>query len=205
MLERKIIGLDFDNTIVCYDQAIRLVAHKMFNIDFPKNTKKESVKKFLVENHGEDFWTTFQGYLYGPGMDSAKPYAGVLNSLLKLQKLFEIVIVSHRTIHPYRGERYNLHEFAKKWLERNLQIKGIELVSSENIFFMESLDLKLKKIGSLGCSFFIDDLPKVIKNNGFPKFTKGILFDPESFHREDSRLIKMSKWDDLLYLVKSNV
>ena len=42
---------------------------------------------------------------------------------------------------------------------------------------MESLELKLKKI-NLGCSFFIDDLPKVIKRG--VKII-GILFDPVVF------------------------
>ena len=204
MMTQKIIGLDLDNTIVCCDQAIRYAANKVLNVDFPKNSKKELIKKLLVENHGEESWTTFQGYLYGPGMCNAKPYAGVLESLLKLRKFFKVFIVSHRTIYPYRGERYNLHESAKKWLKRNLQIDGIELVPPKNIFFMESLELKLKKIGNLGCSFFIDDLPKVINNEAFPKITKGILFDPDSFYRKESQSIKMSKWDDLFYLVKSN-
>ena len=60
---------------------------------FPKIPKKELIKKLLVENHGEESWTTFQGYLYGPRMCNAKPYAGCFGKSIEVTKVLKFSLL----------------------------------------------------------------------------------------------------------------
>ena len=73
-----IIGLDLDNTIVCYDAAIEHLASDMESLppDAPKT--KLGVRDYLRAEGREPEWTEFQGKLYGPGMAHAAPFPACL-------------------------------------------------------------------------------------------------------------------------------
>ena len=69
-----LIGLDFDNTLVCYDEAIIRLADKLLKLppDLPRT--KLAIRDYLREANREHEWTAFQGELYGPGMSYAEPF-----------------------------------------------------------------------------------------------------------------------------------
>ena len=47
----------------------------------------------------------------------AKKSEGMFETLNLLKNNgFKLIIVSHKTEYPYAGEKYNLHNAAKKWL-----------------------------------------------------------------------------------------
>ena len=61
-----LIGLDFDNTIVCYDNAIRVLSQQIPNIPPDISRTKIGLRNYLREENRELEWTQFQGELYGP-------------------------------------------------------------------------------------------------------------------------------------------
>ena len=40
-----------------------------------------------------------------------------------LYKKIEVKIISHKTLHPYYGEKINLHDLSKKWIKKNIKIE----------------------------------------------------------------------------------
>jgi hypothetical protein len=191
------IGFDFDNTIVCYDQAIEILSE---TLDLPNYLKRNklTIRDYLRSQNRENEWTEFQGSLYGPGMVHAKPYEFFveITQYLKDQQ-HEIFIVSHRSKYPYAGEKHDLHQFAKDWL--NIKINSNKLIDQSNIFFLETLDSKIFKIEELKIEIFIDDLTEVINHELFPINTKSILFDPNNKKIKNEN--RISKWEQLINYV----
>lgn len=195
-----LIGLDFDNTIVCYDNAISQLANEIPRLpkDLPRT--KLSVRNFLRETGRESEWTAFQGALYGPGMKYAAPFDGVVEIMRMLRAIgHSICIVSHRSLRPYAGYPYDLHLFAKDWAYQNLVVSG--LIEQDQIFFLETLDKKIGMIKELGCQAYVDDLPAVILHEAFPKNTFAILFDPARIRPASDPMPKIYQWKDLVGLI----
>jgi hypothetical protein len=168
-----IVGLDFDNTIVCYDKAIALLAEQKFDLPGNVPRTKVGIRDHLRSIGQEDAWTLFQGELYGPGMAYAHPFVDVVETLQTLQALgHQLVVISHRTRFPYLGERYDLHSFANGWLQERLP----RVLRS--VAFHESKADKVADVARMGCDFFLDDLPEILSDPQFPKSTLGILFSP---------------------------
>jgi hypothetical protein len=172
------IGFDFDNTIVCYDQAIEILSAEI-NLPDHLNCNKLSIRDYLRSQNREHEWTKFQGTLYGPGMKHAKPYDFFIEitNVLKKQE-HELFIISHRSKYPYAGEQHDLHQYAKIWLEDKINSK--QLICNKNIYFLETLENKIKKINELELDLYVDDLIEVINHKIFPAETKAILFDPDN-------------------------
>ena len=75
------IGLDFDNTIIDYDQLFYLEA---FNLNLiPNNITKSkvAVRKYLIDNGMEDRFTILQGKVYGEKINKADMSIGVMEAL----------------------------------------------------------------------------------------------------------------------------
>lgn len=196
------IGLDFDNTIVCYDEAIALLAEKIF--DLPKDVP---LTKIGVRNHlrgagREAEWTSFQGELYGPGMQHARPFDGAIATMQKLlDGGHELLIISHRSRRPFAGPPHDLHAAAISWIADNLQNSGLFCSREErdSVHFLESRSKKLEMIRHTACNFFLDDLPEVLEADMFPTDTYGILFDPSGVCTSDKRRFTavVTGWDKL--------
>jgi hypothetical protein len=196
-----LIGLDFDNTIVCYDQAIARLATEMFDLPEELPRTKIAVRNFLRNANRELDWTTLQGSLYGPGMAYAEPFEQVSAAMHELKDAgYSMCIVSHRSRQPYAGPAYNLHRAAREWIEKHLAKYG--LLSNDQAFFNETFKEKLANIESLGCGFFLDDLPEVFDDPSFPKDCKPILFDPKASHVELT-LPRIGSWEQLPNIISA--
>ena len=177
------IGIDFDNTIVCYDALFHQLAYEKDLIPHELAINKTIVRDFLRLNKSEDHWTTMQGEVYGLRMDEAKPYPYAIESIALLKHAgHEIYIVSHKTKHPFMGPAYDLHFAADRWISANLNSQGVRLIEKECVFYELSKEEKIHRIKHLNCDVFIDDLPEILTLNGYPEHTKKILFDPENQH-----------------------
>jgi hypothetical protein len=188
------IGLDFDNTIVCYDQAIEILAEQTFRLPAGLPRTKLALRDFLRQEGREPEWTAFQGALYGPGMQHAQPFPQAVETMLALQEQgHELVIVSHRSLRPYAGPAHYLHAAAWGWVRERLESQG--LFKDGHVYFHETREAKIAAIGSLGCDVFLDDLPEVLGDDRFPAKTLGILFDSEGSHKEIS-LLKLHHWGE---------
>jgi len=198
-----LIGFDFDNTIACYDKAIARLADELF--DLPANVPRTKVglRDYLRRKDREPEWTAFQGSLYGPGMRYAEPFGGAIETMAQLKKCaHEMVIVSHRSLHPYSGPKYDLHQAARDWVAKHFQKHGF--FTNSQVCFLETREAKIETIDRLGCNVFLDDLPEVLDAPNFPVDTLGILFDPVAHEtQKDTRRLTISQWHHLPNLLTS--
>lgn len=175
-----IVGVDFDNTIVCYDTAFHLAACERGLIPAELPPLKEQVRDYLRSTGREDDWTELQGFVYGARMETVSPFSGAASCIRGLvERGEEVFIVSHKTRHPYRGTRYDLHEAARRWLDTSGFLIAAGL-TPERTFFEFSREEKLRRIATLGCTHFIDDLPEILTAPQFPKSAAPLLFAPLS-------------------------
>ncbi len=193
------IGIDFDNTIVCYDDLFHRVAReqKLIPTDVPAN--KGAIRDYLRSVGQEERWTLLQGYVYGARMAEALPFAGVLPLVARLvREHVPVFIVSHKTRYPYLGPRYDLHAAAQAWLERQgfFEVANIAM-QREHVFFELTKQAKLQRIAALGCSHFVDDLPELLGEPEFPSDVARWLFDPGNEHADSPLFDRFSSWDRL--------
>jgi FMN phosphatase YigB (HAD superfamily) len=177
------IGFDFDNTIVNYDRLFHKVALEQGVIDHSIPVNKLAVRDHLRAMDQEHIWTEMQGYVYGARMVEADAYPDVLRVMQRLKADgHSLVIVSHKTKHPYLGKQYDLHAAARAWIDNHLVVAGKRLLADDQIYFRITKEEKLQCIADLGCDVFIDDLPEILMSALFPANAKRFLFDPEQHH-----------------------
>ncbi len=175
-----VLGVDFDNTIVRYDDLFHRVALERGLIPPTLPATKTSVREYLRREGREDDWTALQGYVYGPRMGEAQPFPGVIEFLTAcVRSGVAVRIISHKTRHPFLGPAYDLHQAARDWLvaHRFFEADGVNL-ADEHVRFELTKQDKLRRIGELGCTHFIDDLPELLAEPAFPASVERILFDP---------------------------
>lgn len=195
-----IIGFDFDNTIIDYSNIFGRVAIEKKLINSSVHLDKNSVKKHLISINKENEWTRLQGDVYGSRILEANLYAGIKDALIFLSNNnHKIYIVSHKTEFPYLGKKINLHKSALNFIKKNniLDHKNIKL-SKDDIFFEISIKDKIKRIKSLRCDIFIDDLESILAL--LPKKIKKILFSP-NYKINDSNYRVLRYWRDLKNLI----
>jgi hypothetical protein len=166
-----IIGVDFDNTIVCYDRLFHQVALSKGLIPATLPQDKESIRNYLRKIDQEACWTELQGDVYGVYMQEAIPYVGVkafFTDIIKQE--IPIYIISHKTKYPYLGPQHDLHAAAYQWLDT-------QDFNNTHVFFERTKEAKLARIKSIGCTHFIDDLPEILMHKEFPLQTAKILFN----------------------------
>jgi hypothetical protein len=179
-----VIGIDFDNTIVCYDEVFARLAVELSLVPPDVATSKTAIRDHLRAAGQEHRWTELQGTIYGPRMPDAPPFPGVLDFFQACRTAgVPVAIVSHRTRFPYLGERHDLHAAARDWLARHgfHDPAGIGL-PADRVFFEETKEAKLARIAEVGCTHFIDDLPELLVHPLFPRDVRRILFDPHGEH-----------------------
>lgn len=192
------IGLDFDNTIACYDEAIKLLADELFELPKELPRTKRALRDFLINEGREEEWTAFQGELYGPGMRYAQPFEGAIMTMKVLvDQGHELMIISHRTRWPYAGQRYDLHKAARNWIHNQLQAVEVFRMNTKAVHLMCTKNDKLAKIKESRCQIFVDDLPEILESPMFPKSTIGVLFTPSSEITPGKSTIKISHWKEL--------
>ena len=197
------LGIDFDNTLVRYEELFHKIATEqgLIEEDFPKN--KKEIRNELNNRGLSDKFTEIQGEVYGLRINEARPAEGVINALKKIMDYqIPIFIVSHKTRYPYKGTPYNLHESAWSWLKssgflskKNL---GIEI---NNIYFEETKESKIRRIHQLKCTHYIDDLPEIL--TALDDSITKIHYNPEDgVCKEDH--INMKNWDMLEQILKDS-
>jgi hypothetical protein len=194
-----ILGIDFDNTIVCYDRLFHRVAteQKLISADVPAT--KEQVRDHLRACGQEKIWTELQGYVYAERIVEADAFPGVVNFFQRCREMqVPVYIVSHKTRHPYEGPKYDLHAGARAWL-RAAGFFDPERVGLDagNISFEPTKQRKLERIAELGCTAFVDDLPEFLEEPNFPTRTTKVLFDPWARHTRASHLTICASWDTI--------
>ena len=193
------IGVDFDNTIVRYDDVFGRVALDLGLVPPEAATSKTAVRDHLRVQGAEDRWTELQGIIYGPRMSDAALFPGVAEFFATCRAAgTPVAIVSHRTRFPYLGERHDLHAAARGFLARHgfHDEAGIGL-PADRVFFEETKEAKLARVATLGCTSFIDDLPELLADPRFPAGVRRILFDPGGLHEPPAGVVAAASWSDV--------
>lgn len=198
------LGIDFDNTIISYDELFWKVAVDKTLIPKEIKAEKNAVRDYLRSINRENEWTLLQGDIYGKFILDAPPYPNMLNSLRALSRIkIPLTIISHKTKAPIKGEQFNLHGAAKEWMKKN-GIHGSPgaAIQNDHVFFELSKEEKCNRIIKEGCTHFIDDLPDVL--NMLPKNIIKVYFDPHGHFLNDNQFIKMKCWGELQTLLSLN-
>lgn len=191
------LGVDLDNTLVCYDGVFHRVGVAMGLLPASVGSYKRAVRDFLRAQGQEDAWTELQGLVYGLELDEAAAYPGARDVLARCRAAgVEVSLVSHRTRRPYRGPACDLHAAALGWLRRE-GLVGSAAFDSGRIFLEESKEAKLARIARIGCTLFVDDLPELLTSPGFPAGVRRFLFDPAGDHATPEGVERIGSWSQL--------
>ena len=198
-----VIGIDFDNTIVCYDDVFRRAALELKLIPDSFSGGKRQIRDHLRGGDREPEWTRLQGHVYGVSIADAQPFPGILEALRTLrQRRIGVYIVSHRTRRPLLGDAHDLHLAADAWLETHGFYEApLTGLSRERVFFEPTVRSKLRRIHSTACTHFVDDLPEFLLDPEFPAGVDRILFDPAGTERTPRGLCRAASWAEVSALL----
>jgi hypothetical protein len=174
-----VIGIDFDNTIACYDELMHAIALSRGLIDAAVPVNKKVIRDTIRRlPDGESHWRGVQVTAYGPRMQEARPADGVADFFAEcLRRRVPVYIVSHKTEFANFGEPgVNLRVAASAWLDRH----GFRVP----VFFESTRAEKADRIRTLGVTHFVDDLEETFREPGFPKGVRQLLLTPAATWRQ---------------------
>jgi hypothetical protein len=176
----KRIGIDFDNTIVDYDDVFLAAARERELVDEQFQGGKEVIRAALrLMPDGEDIWRSLQGCVYGKRITDAVMFEG-FDAFLRLCRAqgHRVSIVSHKTEFGHFDQaRVNLRQAARAWMQaRGFFDEDGYGLSMDDVFFEGSRADKIERIAGLRFTHFIDDLPEVLDDPTFPQDVMPILF-----------------------------
>lgn len=202
-----VVGLDFDNTIVCYDGVFHRAAVEQGLVPADIDQDKGSVRDYLRQVGREEDWTRLQGYVYGAGIGAARPFPGVFAFLAAcVEHGSDVRVVSHKTRRPILGEPFDLHAAASGWLESNGFFDTPRTgLSPDRVSFELTKAAKCARIASVGCHYFVDDLPELLCDPAFPAGVTRILFNPSAGSPLPAGLLPAAGWGDVQTHVFSSV
>lgn len=196
-----IIGVDFDNTIVSYDEVIYEVAIEQGLVPPDVSRSKKSVRDQIRQlPDGDIEWQKVQALVYGPKMGWARLIEGVAQFFKQCrQHNFEVYIVSHKTEYAHYDEtRTNLRQAALDWMAQChfFEASGLGL-SPQRVYFGSTRREKIEHIERLGCTHFIDDLEEVFLEETFPAQIDKILYTPHSHASNLPGVRLMNSWNKI--------
>jgi len=200
------IGVDFDHTIVDYQNIFTERAASLGYIDSSKKMTKDDVKKIIKElEDGESKWGMLQSEVYSNGIRNAVIMKGFLEFVKACQKCrISLSIISHKTkSNPFDPLSRDLQKPALNWMvEHQFFEKKIFAFSRKQIIFTETIEDKIEKIKNLNCSHFIDDLLKVLLHPLFPKSIRKILYLDRSLQENYLNVDFVGDWQSITnYLI----
>lgn len=172
------IGLDFDNTIIRYDEVFQQTAKARGLLEAGFSGNKQQVRDAIrILQDGELKWQALQGYVYGKGIAGARIFSGAPEFLRRArQEGHTILIVSHKTEYGhYDPDRVNLRIAALGWMDAQGFFSDFSILLSD-VHFASTRAEKVSRIADLGCDVFVDDLYEVLADPDFPPSVERILF-----------------------------
>jgi hypothetical protein len=182
MLETAICGIDFDNTIVTYDELLASIARERGLLNGADVQTKRGIRDHIRQlPDGEIEWQKCQALLYGSRIGEARLIEGVAAFVASCRERgIPVHIVSHKTeFSRYDTTGTNLRTAAMNWMAANrfFDSGGLAL-DPANVYFAGTRAEKIGRIRELGCSHFIDDLEETFIGGDFPLQTVRILYEP---------------------------
>ena len=196
-----LLGLDFDNTLVKYDRLFYALAIERELIDKNMPENKIAIRDFLRREGKEEQFTLLQAEVYGKRILEAEAAVGMLENLKKISDNgISMVLISHKTKTPYKGPKYDLHQAAWNWLEKNnfFDPSGLNW-SKEQVFFEETKYNKIERIIEQKCTHYIDDLEEILEM--IPNKVKKIKYGTVSKEGKNGNIIEMMDWREVTQLI----
>ena len=195
------IGVDFDNTLANYDALFAKLATESGLVPdlpvWPPVEKKALRDRLRAAEGGEEEWQRLQALAYGPRMKDATlmPQAEEFLRQCRARKI-EVIIVSHKTQFAACKEvEDDLREAAMAWMSGHGFFGELGL-SPDRVIFEDDRAAKVKRIGELGMTYFVDDLEEVFGHPKFPNSVTALLFDPKGVAKSGSYKILRS-WNEI--------
>ena len=191
-----LLGLDFDNTLVCYDKLFHRIAVEKGYINNNFKSSKIEIRNYLRQQGKDEDFTFLQGEVYGSRILEAEPSRGMINALRFIHSTgIKMVLISHKSKKPYKGPSYDLHQAAWKWLEKNkfFAFEGLGWNRS-NIYFEETKEQKIKRIVELGCTHYIDDLTEIL--DLLPNTINKLHYSPEKID-DNEKHKQLDSWENM--------
>ena len=178
----RVIGVDFDNTLVGYDEVLYRVARQRGLIVAQAPRSKLAIREVIRESPGGDrAWHAVQTEVYGQCMDEARLIDGVPRFLERCRAhRTKVFIISHKTEVAVSEERtVCLREVAAAWMSghRFFDPDGLAFAPSD-VYFESTRSEKVTRIAQLGCTHFVDDLEETFLDASFPEGVQKILYAP---------------------------
>ena len=194
------IGIDFDNTIITYDDVFRATAlgRGLIKEDFAGRSKQAIRDHIRLLPDGEIAWQRLQGQVYGKGVAEAAMFAGAGQFLDRCRRQgLPVVIVSHKTEYGhYDPDRVNLRRAALDWMTARGFFRNYGL-AVDDVFFESTRAEKLQRIAALACTHFIDDLEEVLTDPGFPEQVSRILFSNAAGAAHGAAYVACRSWREI--------
>lgn len=200
-MTRWVIGLDFDNTLVSYDEVMRRVAIARGAIPPDLAGGKREIRDHIRRAPGgEQVWRQLQAQVYGPDMPQARLVDGVPAFLARCQHAgIPVRIVSHKTEFAQDdGTQTNLRDTALAWMAQHgfFAPDGLGLCRAD-VFFETTRAEKIGRITQLGCTHFIDDLEETLLDPAFPAGVERLLYAPTGVPALRPEIRCMASWQEI--------
>ena len=193
------IGIDFDNTIISYDDVFCAAAKRGGLVGSDFTGGKQAVRDAIrLLPDGELAWQRLQGQVYGKGIGAAKLVTGVEPFLRRARaEGCDVVIVSHKTEYGhFDPDRVNLRAAALDWMAGQGLFDGSYGIVRQDVYFESTRAKKLKRIAALSLTHFIDDLEEVLTDPDFPPRIERILF-ADAVQPAADRYVRCANWRDI--------
>ena len=106
----------------------------------------------------------------------------------------KLYIVSHKTKYSQFSKKYNLHTQSNKWIKKNI------IKDKYQIFYVNTINEKIKQIAKIKPNYFIDDLLEVFDNKNFPKNVKKIHFSKT----KNEKILTLNNWRKIKKYTENN-
>lgn len=200
-LSPKTIGIDFDNTIVSYNELIYSAARQKGLISSGVVKNKKEIRDVIRKlPDGELEWQRLQAFVYGKGMGNAVLMEGVAAFFDFCKRSnTPAFIISHKTQFASMDvERIDLRETALEWMKMNrfFNKEGFGL-GPDNVYFKSTRQGKIDCIRALRCTHFIDDLEETFLEESFPIHVEKILLSSQGTKINVKNMRVCQSWDQI--------
>ncbi len=196
-----IIGVDFDNTLITYDNVFYTLAIEQKYVTPNASASKKSIRDQIRQSpNGEIKWQQLQALAYGPRITEASIFDGVTRFFALCKSLHITThIISHKSeTAQFSKEGENLREAAVNWMTQQGFFDKSKLgLTRDNIHFGSTRQDKIDHIVRLGCTHFIDDLVEVFQEETFPSSVQRILYSPSDAPIHLPGIITVQNWHQI--------
>lgn len=197
---KRRIGVDFDNTLISYDDVFAAyAADEGIVVEGEKRRKRVVRDSIRALPEGETRWQALQGRVYGKGIAGAVPVEGAIDFLRKCREAaWDVLLISHKTeFGHFDPDRVNLRAAAVTWLERHGFFEACSGLSRVGVYWESTREAKLERIASSGCDLFIDDLEEVLCDERFPAGVERVLLADIGAGAADAPYVCCPTWAEV--------